>query len=321
MVIDWPKLESWYDANQELEKSLGFPKDGVSLRLFQGLQMRLLEVCLGLAQVFPHRKIVATHKKFTPFFDAVSVQLSKRGFKVEDLSELSQDQITEFFSANKKDLLLCLSSIDDPCLGVLSDTHGHLKEQSEKARIFFVESSSLTQSFEATEVGKRSIRLVSIDSKTSIGLYGAKVQIKEFIAPSMDWSKFIIDEISESLNTRLEDEKKVVEFEKLGIEGSKPLLSGNENRTFDRALIYWEDLDSSALLGALAAKGISTSLSSASLCHWNDRHVWKYLLEREYTEDQLRGLLVIPVSSISDELTKNLSQSVNEVRSMQSFSS
>ncbi len=307
MLINWLDSERWYDLNETLSKKLNRPETE-EVRVFAGLSIGLLEVLLGLIRLFPHRKLIAIDRKQSPFFEAIAIEASKQGLKVQDLSALQGEELSGFFKDNKRDLLLSLCSSADPCTSEIFDASRDYQKLSNDHRIFCIQTHHFWEEpLDSVKIGTREVHMFSYGAESCIGLMGKKLQIKDVLHPALDWSKSHLSDWIAFLSDCQQDRQKVESFE-AQLRDHK-LLKDNAHRFYDRSLLSFDKVDGSFLISELQKKFPDTQIETSSLCQWKTPRLWDYLLKRGFSETQLRGLLVIPLAEVSDQLATELQAS------------
>lgn len=291
-------------------------KDYGRPQVYQGIGHALIEVCLGVTRKYPTRKRVFYMKNTGPQFDLVMAALSREGLIVEgieyeelvDLEKLKGRIVTS-------ETLMVLSSEDDPVVG-RKFANQQINEILDGQRIVHVNVSHSAHTLDGKtpQPAKYAAHLWRVNHNLALAFLGERLSLDAPIAESLFWEKDAIDQVQNFLREIPKDSNKeaVRSFEQKKIGGSKPFFSEAELRLYDRAVVFWEDLDGHALLDELANArneplkdpGFDFRFECTSLSRWGGFKTFDWLSHLAggpmRTPEVLRGTVIFSLKTIGD---------------------
>ncbi len=335
MRVDLLAPEVWEDLNQSLTTELQVP--GLEVMAFWGLNQALSELTLGLAKQFPHRKKVHYFKNMDPFFERHIIALSREGLKVEAHNWADFEKDPESFKTQiDKDSLFVLLSQDLPLLGRTFDIQKFLLALAqEKIFKICVSHQAPRQNWSEVFEKDRSIAQVfSLKPDLSLAFLGGRVRVSATAAQGMPWTKAVMEgaleeirlikETSKEIHKESELKARIEKFESLQIAGATAALV-NQPRSFDRAVLYWTDIDGTAIIESLSEKrglkllpaGQEQRLETASPTRWGGLRTMDWLLAQGLDASATRGLVVFDQSLVDEKLAEDLKSVCLELRQLQ----
>lgn len=293
-----------------------FLADG-AVRFYKNFEVSLTEAIRSLTQVFPHKKAYAFIRGTYPEVASLSVGLSKEGFLGQEWN-LNQIENVEF----KKDLLFAVIPEDDPLTGEIFEIE-KLCEKLEEKKIFSIRISSHLFKHKRLKLAPNSCRICFLGGGFSMTLLGQRFKLENFLLAPAVWSHNDVSQVRSLLKPETVQEELVRHFESKEFDGSKPLLAPGTSRIFDRAAIFWNDLDSSAIRDLIIEdpqwKVRAHLIESTSPCRWTEPRQLEWLHLRGYSPDQVRGCLVVHHSLLTPEFEDVLKKSCLEIRRLQNL--
>ena len=312
MRIDYRPSHQWGELCDELTRELNFSNGFVQIH--QGVQHGLMEVGLGLARLFPHKKKIHYFKNLNPHFVKLMMVLATKGYEVKELTleEMTspQDWVAQI---DRKDLFV-LYSVDDPILGCLYPV-GELERLTHGRGIFRICVSHNWHNY--TEVPKRQddykIDLYSMDFGYCISHLGERAHVEELMSGSLNWDGFT-NKTTFEFGSLKESRDLIVEFESAS-SGMAPL--SEKKRVFDRAVLCWEDLDGLALIDQIARDmglflrppGEDKNFETTSLSRWSfekSMESMEWLKVVGISPNQARGLVIFSDKIIDDQFVNTV---------------
>ncbi len=311
MQVDYQVPGQWWEFNELLTQSLQLPSDKVQVRAFKGLHAALCEVTQSLSQQFPHKKKAYFFKGMDPSLEGAMMALSRSGVQVEAL-ELSSLDSGSWREALSTDSLCAVYSADDPLLGRRYSV-SELESELLQKKIFSLRVSHALHHFEALpqELARPQLRVLSMGSDLALAFTHSRLRFVTPIAEGQSWPQQINSHLAEQLG-RLGQDKESMDLVK-AFEGSGPAgaesLWGPENhqRIYDRALIYWPDMDGGAVIETLAGllshalqpPGQDFLLESSSLSRWGGLRSMDWLKAQGLGPEVIRGLVILDQSLLT----------------------
>lgn len=294
-------------------------------RLHPDVPTALNEGVRGLARLFPHKKALAVVKGSGPWFDPLVVFMATEGYQIQEIPFAETQSGSTWISTLNKDCLMVLHGVDDPITSRILEKPDWLNALQEK-KIFSVAVSNAHHHGRPPQgILSHQLRILSGGNDGALLVVGDRASRIESLVVGIRPSRrsdleFLRTIFAESVVYR----EKIETFEKKGWGGSQTILVSGDERVWDRAVLYWNDLDGSAVIDTLATKlkwtlsdpGEEPRLESVSLCRWGGLSGTKWLREQGYTPEQLRGLVIISGKFADEELGKALAESVASVRQL-----
>ena len=320
MRIDYYLPGQWENLCNELAQELNF-SDGF-VQIYQGLQHGLMEVGLGLAQLFPQRKRIHYFKDLTPHFVNLIMALAREGYEVKELTLQDMTSPQKWVDQLTRKDLFILYSMDDPILGRLYPVE-KLEQLTHDKNTFKICVSHNWHNY--VDIPKRQsdhkISLYSMDFGYCISHLGERVRLGELMSNSLNWSGFANK--TPTFGALKESRDLIVNFES-ALSGVAPL--SESQRIFDRAVLYWEDIDGLALIDQIAKNmglpimphGEDKNFETTSLSRWRTEKSMGWLKVFGLSPNQTRGLVVFSHKLIDDQFINVVQSAREEVLNRQS---
>jgi hypothetical protein len=319
MKVDMPGFDLMKDVRSQVKDQLSTKgTNSPEFRLHPSLTFGINEVTRGLARLFPHRRSIAYIQGCGPYFDPLVTFFSAEGYSLQALP-FTHLQQSDWIETLKKDTLLVLFSEDDPLTGQIFEIE-KFQTALELKRIFTVSVSHSAHLYRPRwNVAPYWARILSGGSKYCLSLLGDRAsKLENLLFGPPDWIQIATNSFSDTLELREEAQNAVESFEALCPAGGKPFFTRGTARLFDRAAIYWEDMDGEAFIHGLAqvlkiplnVPGIENRLETASLCRWKGLRSMQWLTEQGVSAEISRGLVLIS----KDLIYKNLPAEMQKVR-------
>lgn len=313
MRWDYQPLGTWAQLNRHIDSVLGLKN--TTARVYGGLHHALVEVTVGLTRLFPHKRKIYFLKGANPYFDGPMTGLAMEGFVATPftLEQLASPQ--SFVESLDREVLLLVVSEDDPILGRINNLEP-LKKALQDKRVFVVSLSHSAYRARPlpSTIERFEVQILSLTPQSSLALLGERAQVGSLVAEGQVWGDEVLLSIDNLKTPVVWDKNKVLNFEKKTPGQCHCPLVNESLRTFDRALLCWEDMDGLAVLDELSKElGISLNppgqesrLETASLSRWGGVHTMDWLKTLGLNEKQIRGLVAISHELITEDLPKKV---------------
>ena len=296
---------------EQIGEALGLDLSKHEARVYPNVSYDINDICMGLKRLYAHKKQAFYVKHQDPHVEDPMKSLAKEGLSVKPL-EFSELQTPDaFIDSLERESHFLIYSVDNPLLGKLNDFSKF--EEAIKDKTFFRVRVSYNQHrFQGIPKPERNIvHCLGLPNGMAVVLMGERVRYPSQGVEKLDWSELDVSSCIEVLKNGEEDRARVEKFESNTELGFKPFFKPEEGRIFDRAVVCWNDIDSAAVIEYLAKDdlkpaGSEARFESLSLSRWGGLRTMDWLLEQGYTHEEIRGLLVVSVSELTDGFEKNV---------------
>lgn len=327
MRFDFKAQGLWAELNEEIETRLDLAKSASRARIFKGLSHALFEITQGLIKQFPHRKKVYYFKGLDPSHDLAMMALAREGFAVNPLPFTVFDAPEEFVKTLDKEALFILYSEDDPILGKkfpVAELENLLKTQ----KIFRIRASHNTFRFqdEHHNIDKEEVRVFSMRTNLALALLGERAKMTPLVVEGLPWHASAKEQIFSEIQLKKESRDLILDFEKQKPGDATPFFANDDtHRIFDRAVLYWKDMDGWAFLTELAKElsielappGEDLRFESTSHSRWHDLRAMGWLKNHGLSAEQIRGLIIIDAAQIKPGLAEAFAKARARILKMQ----
>ena len=297
--MDITPFEAWESLNAQAAPLLKAPADCV-VRCYQGVALATFELAMATAQFYSHKRSVALCPGMTPHFQSLLPYLYKEGYDVQMAPETLDAKA--WVESLKKDTCFVLMAEDHVVTGELFD-FAELEKLLNEKKIFCFKVSHQNHFFRKTDaVLPYSARICGFDPATAVAFIGNKLKAPTLISGAMNWEpENFLNRLESAVQKAVENREKIEAFEQSLPAGFKSLLAKGANRTWDRALIYSEEVAGESLQQYLAGAiglqigkpGFETKLETTHLCRWGGTKNYDEWWKPRPTESILRGLLLL----------------------------
>lgn len=331
MITDWPVTRQWASYNQKLtammRAKLGNAKWSESWLMGGTLAQSVWEVVVGLARLFPHRRRIIYFKNQDPVHEPALNILAKEGFEILSL-KLDKFSVNENWQSEINDeTLLVLYSGDDPFLGLKHICSG-LEESTQAKRAFSVKIIHQLHRCYSPQVlpTPYSLEIWGYGKELSCIRLGERAKLKGIVSPLMNWGEWQWESLVQNLKSvDPGNEVRVRTFEEKRLGGAQPLLDPHQARNFDRAVVFWEDMDGHAFIHYLAEElgtvlkpaGEETRFETTSLSRWGGVRTMDWLHSFGFRESQIRGSVILHHSQLNEKLERAFLQVREKVLRLQ----
>ncbi len=241
--------------------------------------------------------------------DDMNVYLSRQGIK-----GVVQDITAPVDTLDDKKILFWVFDRDDAITGQKFVTDSKLKEDSKIFRIFVSHSLHLHQ-WPDNNIAETDIHILAHpETGGAVAYFGRRTQnITSSLCPTLQWAHFL--EIG-TFSRQSENTSWVQSIEGTSWQGSSALLTNISERLYDRALIFWKNLDASAIRELLIKDhGVSPlDVECLSLSRWTDTKLIHQFAQKNWDANTFRGTLILSarLSQVPD-FNKRLLQAVEKL--------
>jgi hypothetical protein len=333
MHIDYRSPTAWTDLNNHVASELDVVLDKTTVRNYLGIGHALVEVCTGIAKLYPLKKKIYYFKNMNPYFESALLQLAKEGYKIVPLDLNVLEEPVGWASALDREDLFVLYSVDEPFLGQVYNLTKFEAALIEK-NIFKIRVSHNLHFFKSDDVMKVKMpernlaALYSLTVTRALALLGERGKIAPFAADqlfygeaiesdsiksdSIDWSWFKRSaETSDKTASKASAISIIEKFENEAREklSAQSFYRSGASRMADRAVIYWENIDGYAIIDRLAqnlhlklqSPGVEERMETASLSRWGGVRTLDFLKSTGLSPEALRGLIIIDVKLLQEQ--------------------
>ena len=332
MRIDILPADTWGAVSAKCRAGLPFQDPNVIVQAYMGLPHALFEATHGLARLFSHKKTIAFVGHSEPFVEAISNGFMEEGYHVKRVSEdEAADPSAAWLAPILNDLIFVVFSTDDPITGRLFN-RDPINEALKDKRIFRISIVHTPRylSHALSRPAPFKLRLLSHSQGLATIVAGERFRVHPLLASRLPWPiDTVVPDMALIPPEEIERQKSaILAFETKLPWGFKPYFKAGELRVFDRAVIFHERIDGSALAEVLAGDrgvklaglGLPAMLESTSPCRWSDVRFTDWLLARGEREEVVRGLLLVDPWLIDSSLTTFLSDAAAKLLKMQAGS-
>ena len=311
-------LNSWYDCNDRLLQLWQRPENE-TLQLFPGVQQALMETLLGLSKQFIIKRKLIYVKELERLIQTQLHYLAIEGF---DLVAVAwQDMQSDEWLSQLDDKVLAVVLLDDLPLVAkdLASVAIMDKVLLHKTLCIHLSFNSHFFSEMKSEIHQQEIHLMSMNPYVAVGRFGERGQVASYFSKGLKWDWVSLAE-SLLLTGQKQDRNRVIAFENMRCADANPLLANN-SRFYDRAVIYWEHLDASALRELLLPRvGVEyeTLLTTTSLIYWQGGATMGWLKAWGFSDEQIRGCLIVAQYLLGEMFADALTDAYTELISLQS---
>jgi hypothetical protein len=331
MYWDYQALGSWKWINREVGRKLHLNNAKLEFRCFRGVGHALFESCLGLVRLHPHKNKIFYFPNRDPFFSEPVKFLAGEGCDLHPLPPDSLENPSSVLDKFDRETLMILLPEDEVFTARKNQVH-EFCEALEDKRVFRLRLSHHKHMTEGLHLHphRMDVFLYSMGPDFALTLSSDRAAFVCPIADSLNWCERDLENLQDRLRkVQLLSSQKVEEFEATKPGGSEPLLPPGTSRTFDRALLYWTDMDGHAFVHYLArALGFSLRpageefrLETTSLSRWGGVKTMDWLKNRGFTPEQIRGLVMISHELIHPKLPEVIAEVRKKVLKLQGGSS
>jgi hypothetical protein len=304
-MIDFRVPGQWDELNIKLEQSLSWQGPG-HLKLFFGTTQALLEIVTSLQKQFPLRRKVYFCKGLDPLIDSVIKHFAREGLGICPLT--AQEWADNSWIAKvDKESLAVIMPLDDPFVGRIYN-RPDLVHALGATKLFQVAiSHSLHRSLGLPkQTNPQQIHLLSLNESLSLGIFAEKAKVPLWMSETLPWNEEMLETATEVLIEPFSSREIIQEFESKRLAGAEPFFDSEANRLWDRAVVYWKDMDGYAFIEELAmrigfsllAPGMEQSLETTSLSRWGGIKTMDWLQSLGVEADVIRGLVILSASVI-----------------------
>lgn len=302
-MIDFRVAGRWDELNARVEEQLKWKGPG-HLKLFFGTCEALLEVVTSLQKQFPLRRKVYFCKSLDPLIDSVVIHLGREGIALQPLT-LAEWTDNSWVSKVDKEGLAVIMPIDDPFLGRVHE-RPDLQPVLATTKLFQI---SISHSYHRSRgippfTHPLQIHLLSLNESLGLGVFAEKAKVPLWLSGTLPWHDDMIDVATDVLADPQENRDVVLEFEQKQLAGCAPYFSGDVGRLWDRAVIFWKDMDAYAFIEELADRigfkllpaGEEQTLETTSLSRWGGVRTMDWLYALGVEPEVVRGTVILSAS-------------------------
>lgn len=326
MYLDFCPPQSWHDLNDGAKELLGAAVNGLGVKGYLGVSHAISEVTLGLLRQFPHKKKVAFVSGIDPTLEQPMLLLSREGALVERLPASCLSDVTSL-QARLADCLFVLVAEDDPLLGRLYQT-AELEKFCLQQKIFIIRVSHAHHRYlPLTQPAERHfIKICAMGVDFAIVMHSERVNWPPTMVDSLYFSPHLLRDLEKLKRQEVINPVAIQKFESsLPAESQAFFKAEDTARIFDRAVIYWTDMDGLAVLERLLQRlglpienpGEARRVEATSLHRWRGLRTMEWLKEFGFSEPMIRGTIIIDQKMLNADLVGHLTAIRREILAIQ----
>lgn len=323
MRLDLVASEDWERAGEAL-RSLLQPANDETIRVHAGLEPGTLELALGLAQIYSHKRAVAVVRGNSPAFEHVLPWFQKEAYQVQTTTWSALPDaaaIKTWIESLKKETALVLAADDHPVTGALADADTLETALAEK-KIFLIRVSHSAHLYRRKAPLPYSVRIGSVGDGFAYSRSGARLKTPALFSHRMAWNPA---DLVARFNARLaqsENQSAVEAFETTF--AAQKFLPAETPRLFDRAVLSFAGVSGEALIGRVMKRmGLSSAgadIDTANLCQWDSTRLMKNWWENPPADDVARGLVAFsPEMCVRKDFASTLRATYEELVALQTW--
>jgi hypothetical protein len=302
-MIDFRVPGRWDELNVRLEEDLKWKGPG-HLKLFFGTSAALLEIVTSLQKQFPLRRKVYFCRSLDPLVDSITKHLAREGLALQPLTPDEWNDNSWISKVDKEGLAVILP-IDDPFLGRLYQ-RPDLQPALAPLKLFQI---SISHSFHRSRgipalTHPLQVHLLSLNESICLGVFGEKAKIPLWVSETLPWNEEMHETAVDVLSDPAESRETVLAFEQKKLAGCEPFFPEGADRLWDRAVVYWKDMDGCAFIEDLANSigfgllppGEEQTMETTSLSRWGGVRTMEWLYALGVEPDVVRGLVILSAS-------------------------
>lgn len=302
---------SYQKKCEQIGEALGLDLGKHEARVYPNLSYAINDICMGLKRLYAHKKQAFYIKNQDPHVVDPMKNLAKEGLSVKALEPAELENPEGFIEGLERESHFLIYSVDSPLLGKLND-YSQFEEAIKEKPFYRVRISYNRHRFEGIPKPDRNVvHCLGLPNGMAVVLMGERVKYPSQGVEMLDWTDLDVDSCLEVLKNGEEDKARVEKFEANTALGFQPFFKNSEDRIYDRAVVCWTDLDSSAVIEYLAKDklpepGADTRFESLSLSRWGGLRTMDWLMAQGHTAEEIRGLLVIAASQLTADFESQL---------------
>jgi hypothetical protein len=331
---------NWAALNKEAALLFAPGNERADIRVFAGAAHALIEFTLGFREQFPLKKKYFYFKDLDPHFQLSATALAKAGLQVTALTldAISDaEKINALVNGFDREFGFIFFPLDNPATGqvypfkefeaaLISKTLPHLKVSYSQHRTVGLKPAldrneavvyAFPQALAAATFTSAPVALLALGDRMRFGspVAAALSPVTSADLHSLQKSFF-----------READERAVQKFESKGVGGAQPLFkAGDTARIFDRAVMYFEDMDGYAFLSVLGEllgdslrpASLDWRFETTSLSRWGGIRTMDWLKSHGLKPELIRGLISIDARLLTPEFEKQFATAREHVLKQQ----
>lgn len=302
-MIDFRVPGLWEEINARLEQDLKWKGPG-HLKLFFGTSSALLELAASLQKQFPLRRKIYYCKGLDPLVDMIVKNMVREGISLQPLTPQEWADNSWIAKVDKEGLAVIMP-IDDPFFGRIHP-RDHLQPALAPTKLFQI---CISHSWHRSRglpllTHPLQIHLLSLNDGLCLGVFAEKAKVPVWMSETLPWHWDMLETAKDVLLDPQESKQAVLDFESRRLGESTPLFDPSTDRLWDRAVIYWKDMDGFAFTEELAERigfgllspGEEQTMETTSLSRWGGVKTMDWLYNAGYEPEIVRGTVILAAS-------------------------
>lgn len=318
MLAGWSGEGHWDRLNDLLAQKFQVEEKS-QIKAFLGVGHALAEVCQELAKFYPHRTHLAYVQGTGPFLNPLGVDFAKRGFAVSTFSLSDAQSFADWLKENSSQCLMVLLERDH-CFTAQVYAFEPFLQTLHDSKVFAVVVSHHHHAHHAGRpLGAYDVEIRAVDTSHAIGVFGVRARCQSLSTQFIDWRSYQPADFQ--YQSTPQNRALIEQFEASTVHGALPFLPQGVARIYDRAIIYWADVDGWSVLEELARirqwpATANRGVACLSSCQWNF-HQTDWLSLQGQSPAALRGTILLKNSVIDEKMADDLAAAVAQVRLVQ----
>lgn len=324
-LITLNSSENWYIINHSLQKQLGLQQ---AVRAYKGIGHAVYEILYGTSSYFSHKKSIGFVTGSTPIFSSLMPYFLRETYEVqkltiEDLADI--EKIKAWVESLKKDTVFVAYPMNHPFTGEFWDTN-LLDELLNQKKIYSVAiSHSLFGLDKLKNLKPYSIQICSSNSNLAFASGGERFRTPPVLALDLPWDSQI--KLAGQDFTFFEDQALIQNFEgqfKANKLQANHFLFSQQQRSFDRSVVIFNDVNGEALLQMLFQKLKIpkergwTLATTPNMCHWTGFQLFDGWTK--FTDNELRGMCIFSLELLKqNDMVSKLKETYHELKQKQQW--
>jgi hypothetical protein len=343
-VVSLSSVEVWENLGDQLKSELSLSIDQ-SVRPYKGLGAALVEVALGTAQFFAHKRALVFAKGFSPNIENLIPFYIKEAYQVQPIDpalilrfssknktivEQARNELESWGQSLKKDTLFVVATEDHPITGELYNLD-EIENYLNNKKIFFIRLSHFSHHLKAkADIPAYSVKICAYGTDLALAIFGAKTKAIGLVSHLMPWTNSEVEHKFKNYSVAQVDESKILAIESQLKDFCYPFKS--ELRSFDRLVLQFPQISGDRMIQVLSESlelqkesGLSSLEIKKRLWSPNVCYLKTYQSESKWwhqgpTAQQQKEMLVLSSDLLKlNELPRILREAAAWIRSEQSW--
>ncbi|MBK9293045.1 MAG: hypothetical protein IPM57_01120 [Oligoflexia bacterium] len=314
MKINLSEFEKSEKLKLKAKTLLNIP-DNVLIDFCVDSTLALNQASRGIAELFPHKRSIATLGALPQPLNKIVKEFTKQGFSVQKLGvdfkknqeEQKKSLLTEL-EGLKKDTLFVFASLVEPITALIYPLD-LIREEILNKNIFIIYYQSPTSLLESFRIPQSPLECGIYDPlwgknvTTSLMLKGERCQFEPLIWSESEITlenvELVCEKIKASVKKGYFEERILLDFEikvKNAFSGSVEILPMSAKRINDRVVFFVKGVNGDALAKEMMAMGFECSTADADF--WHEPKINSWLPELGFSINEVQTSFIMSVEDV-----------------------